>query len=119
MDQCCGTGTVGTVTFCCVERGTGTVTCQKVRTGIGTAISYGSGPVIKWYHKSSHKHTVKSCVFDFLQLTFFSFTFYNKFDETYQFFPCKKILDVKRQDFFQLIFPTAFYGLDTEPEPGP
>jgi hypothetical protein len=30
------------------------------------------------------------CVFDFLHLNFFLFTFYNKFDETYQFFPCKK-----------------------------
>ncbi len=35
--------------------GTGTVTCKKV--GKGTVINYGSGTVIKWYHKSSHKHT--------------------------------------------------------------
>ncbi len=26
--------------------------------GTGTVINYGSGTVIKWYHKSSHKHTV-------------------------------------------------------------
>jgi hypothetical protein len=52
--------------------GTGTVTCQKV----------GTGTVIKWHHKRSHKHTVSNCVFDFLHLTFFSFTFYNTFEET-------------------------------------
>jgi hypothetical protein len=34
--------------------GTGTVTCQKV----GTVTYYGSGTLIKWYHKSSHKHAV-------------------------------------------------------------
>jgi hypothetical protein len=36
--QCCGTGTVGTVTFCLSETGTGTV------------INYGSGSG-KWNHK--------------------------------------------------------------------
>jgi hypothetical protein len=35
--------------------GTGIVTCQKV--GTGTVINYGSGTYVKWYHKSSHKHT--------------------------------------------------------------
>ncbi len=44
VEQCCGTGTVGTVTFCCVEPEP--VTCQKV--GAGTVINYGSGTVIKW-----------------------------------------------------------------------
>jgi hypothetical protein len=39
--------------------GTGIETCQKV--GTGTVINYGSGTVIKWYHKSSHKHT-KLCL---------------------------------------------------------
>ncbi len=33
----------------------------------------------------------------------FSFTFYNKFDDTYQFIPCKKAYYVERQDFFQKI----------------
>jgi hypothetical protein len=46
----------------------------------------------------------------------FSLTFYNKFDETSQFFPCKIAYCVKRQDFFE---KTAFYSLDTEPEPEP
>jgi hypothetical protein len=34
----------------------------------------------------------------FLNLTFFSFTFYNKIDETSQFFPCKKPLPVPTGD---------------------
>jgi hypothetical protein len=38
--------------------GTGTETCQKVGIGTETVINYGSGTVRKWYHKSSHKHTV-------------------------------------------------------------
>jgi hypothetical protein len=50
--------------------GTGTVTCHKI--GTGTVINYGSGTVIKWYHKSSQKHRVQNCVFDFLHLTFFN-----------------------------------------------
>jgi hypothetical protein len=42
---------------------------QKV--GTGTVINYGSGTVLKWYHKSSHKHTVQNCGIDFLHLKFF------------------------------------------------
>ncbi len=57
---------------------------------------------------------------DFLHLTFFSFTFYNKFDKTYQFFPCKKAYYVKRQEFQKNLFEKfAVYGLDMEPEPEP
>jgi hypothetical protein len=56
----------------------------------------------------------------FSRLTFFSFTFYKKIDETCQFFHCKKAYNVKRQDFFQkIILCCAFYGLDTESEPEP
>jgi hypothetical protein len=46
--------------------------------------------------------TINNCitVFDFFYSTFFSFKFYNKFDETYQFFLCKKACYVKRQDVF-------------------
>jgi hypothetical protein len=46
-------------------------------------------------------------------LTFFSFTFFNKFDGTYKFFPCQK------GNIFSQIFweNCAFYGLDKEPEP--
>jgi hypothetical protein len=91
----CGTGTRS-----------GPVTCQKVRTG--TVIKYGSGTVIKWYHKSSHKPT-QNCVFDFLHLTFFSFTFYHKFDETYQIFPYKKAYNVKRKDFSKIFLKTIFF----------
>jgi hypothetical protein len=40
----------------------------------------------------------------FIYVAFFSFTFYNKFDETYQFFLCKTAHCVKRQDFFKNIF---------------
>ncbi len=59
-------------------------------------------------------------MFDFLDLTFFSFTFYKKFDENYKFIPWKKALFVKRQDFFQIFFEScAFYHLDTKPEPEP
>ncbi len=53
-------------------------------------------------------------MFDFFHLTFFSFTFYNKFDKTYQFFL------VKDKFFLEnFLGKTAFYGLDTEPEPEP
>ncbi len=49
VDQCCGTGTVGTVTFCLCET--------------GTVINYGSGTgiviVIEWNHKS-FKDTITS-----------------------------------------------------------
>jgi hypothetical protein len=46
----------------------------------GTVINYCSGTVIKWYHKSSHKHTVpfKLC-FGFPSFKIFSFTFSHKF----------------------------------------
>ncbi len=47
----------------------------------------------------------------------FLYTFYNKFDDTYQFLSCKKAYCVKRQDFFSNFFKTAFYGVDTKPEP--
>jgi hypothetical protein len=51
---------------------------------------------------------------------FFSFTFYNKFDKTYQFFPCKKALNVKKARFFPIFFLNyAFYGLDTGPKQEP
>jgi hypothetical protein len=71
-------------------RGTGTVTCQKV--GTRTVIGNGSGAVMKWYHKSSKvlTNTQYKSVY-FLNLNFFSFTFYNKFDETDQFFLVKKL----------------------------
>ncbi len=50
--------------------GTGTVTFKKV--GTGTVINYGYViTVLKWYHKSSHKHTVKNCIFHFRHLLFF------------------------------------------------
>jgi hypothetical protein len=55
-------------------------------------------------------------------LTFLSFTFYIKYDETDKFFLCKNLtmLNLKRQDFIQKIFEKfAFYGLDMEPEPEP
>jgi hypothetical protein len=47
----CGTGTGGTGTG-------GTVTCQNVKAGTGIVINYGSGTVIIWYYKKSHKHTL-------------------------------------------------------------
>jgi hypothetical protein len=85
--------------------GTGTVSCQKVGNRTGTVIGDDSGTVIKWYHKSSKvlTNTQYKSVY-FLHLKFFSFTFYNKFDETYQFFPCKKAYNVKRKDFFKTNF---------------
>ncbi len=49
--------------------GTGTVTCSKV--GIGTVINYSSG--------TGTRYKIK-------YLTFFSFTFYNKFVEIYKLF---------------------------------
>ncbi len=50
----------------------------------------------------------------------FSFTFYDKFDETCQFFPCKKSLLRKKARFFpNFLGNCAFYGLGTEPEPEP
>ncbi len=36
-----------------------------------------TGTVIKWNHKSSHRHSIKLCN-DLLHSTFFSFTFYKK-----------------------------------------
>jgi hypothetical protein len=57
--------------------------------GTGTVIIYGSGTGTRY----------KIFLFDFLHLTF-----YNKFDKTYQFFPCKKVYYVKRQDFFQIFY---------------
>ncbi len=53
-------------------------------------------------------------------ITKFSVTFYDKFDETCKFFPCKQAYYVKRQDFFQNFWENcAFYGVGTEPEPEP
>ncbi len=74
--QCCKTGTGGTVTFCL--RGTGTL--------------------IKWNHKNWH--SIKLC-FWFPSFNIFSFIFYNKLDEAYQFFPCRKPYYVKWQDIFK------------------
>ncbi len=54
-------------------------------------------------------------VFDYLQLTFCSFTFYNKFVNIYNLSPCKKADYVKRKQIFKEKF--AFYGIDMELEP--
>ncbi len=92
-------------------------------TGTETVINYGSGTVIKWYHKSSHKHTVNNCLFYFLHLTLFSFTFYKKFDETYKKIFLSKSLECKKARFFQkkifkiLIVPSRIQGQKT-PDPG-
>jgi hypothetical protein len=47
-----------------LTNGTEAVTCYKV--GTGTVINYGSGTgsgtVIKWNHKSSHRHSLKLCI---------------------------------------------------------
>ncbi len=67
-----GTGT-GTRT------GTVPVTCEKVGTETGTVINYGSGTGTRdkiMYLISFIKH-------------FFPFTFYHKFVEIYELFPCK------------------------------
>jgi hypothetical protein len=45
----------------------------------GTGTGTGTG---------TQRHSIKMSIW-FPSLAFFSFTFYNKFDETYQFFPCK------------------------------
>ncbi len=68
--------------------GTGTVTCQKI----------GTGPVRKWYHKSSQKHRVQNCVFD---LSFFHSHFTMKL---INFFRVKKLRMQKNKIFFQTIF---------------
>ncbi len=46
--QCGGTGTVEAVTFC--------------RSGTETVINYDSGTVVKWNHKSSHRHSITLCI---------------------------------------------------------
>jgi hypothetical protein len=52
--------------------------------GTRTVINYGSGTVIKWNHKSSHRHSIKLCTaFNFLHSTFFSLTFFKKLDASY------------------------------------
>jgi hypothetical protein len=52
----------------------------------------GTGTLIKWNHKSSHRHSIKLCtVFDAPHLTFFSLKFYDNFDKTYRFFLVKKL----------------------------
>jgi hypothetical protein len=56
-------------------------------------------------------------VFDYLHLTFFSFTFYNKFVDIYNLFPCKTAYYVKRKQIFKEKF--AFYDKDMELEPEP
>jgi hypothetical protein len=50
-------------------------------------------------------------------MTFFSFTFYNKFVDIYNLFPCKTAYYVKKKQFFLEKF--AFYGIDMELEPEP
>jgi hypothetical protein len=85
--------------------GTGTVIFQKV--GTGTIINYGYGTVIKVSQHFSQTHSIKLCI-DFLHLTFFSFAFYYKFDETYKFFPCKKALNVKGMVFVKKNFENCF-----------
>ncbi len=69
--------------------------------------------------KFSQTHSIKLCtVFDFLHLTFFSFTFYNKFDENCLCFLWEKLRKWKGKIFSKIIFENcAFYGLNTEPEP--
>ncbi len=57
--------------------GTGTVTCLKV--GTGTVINYGSGTWTR--HKIMY-------LISFIK-HFFSFTFYQKFVEIHELFPCK------------------------------
>ena len=42
-------------------------------------------------------------------LDFLPFTFYNKFDETYQFIPRNKAYYVKGQDFSKFFFKTVFF----------
>ncbi len=76
LSQCCRTGalTVGTVTFYLVEP-------DGRKVGTGTVINYGSGPVEKCYHKSSHKHSRKLC-------TGFLFT---SFKKIINFFLLKKL----------------------------
>jgi hypothetical protein len=62
-------------------------TCnQCCATGTGTFCPVEPEPehVKKWEPEP------ENYVFNFLHLTFFSFPFHNKFDETCQFFPCKK-----------------------------
>jgi hypothetical protein len=68
--------------------GTGTVTCQKV--GTGTVINYGYVTVLKWYHKSSHKHTVQNCVFPVRHLIFFHSHFTINLMKPINFFLVKK-----------------------------
>jgi hypothetical protein len=62
--------------------GTGTVTCKKV--GTGTVINYGYViTVLKWVsQRFSQTHSIKLCI-SFPSFNIFSFTFYDKFDETY------------------------------------
>jgi hypothetical protein len=51
---------------------------------------------------------------------FFSFTFYLKFVEIHELFPCKTAYKVKTKKKFQNFFKKfAFYGLDMELEPEP
>ncbi len=74
----------------------------------------GTRIVIKWNPKSSHRHsTIQNCVFYFLHLKFFSFTFYDELDDTYQILPCKIAYYVKRQDFFFNLENCAEYGAGT------
>jgi hypothetical protein len=56
-------------------------------------------------------------VFYYLHLTFFSFTFYNKFVDIYNLLPCKTAYYVKRNQIFKE--KLAFYGIDMEQEPEP
>ncbi len=116
--KCCGTETVGTVTFC----------CSGTNCNLMTDLSW-TGSVIKWNLKSSHRHIIKWCIW-FPSFNIILFTFYKKFDENHQFFPRKKAYYVKRQYFFQICFSKlcflwSSYGARTgtvtcqksEPEP--
>jgi len=87
--------------------GTRTVTCQK-----------GTGTIINLRFRNRNKMVtlkLKLCIW-FPSFNIFTFIFYNKLYETYQFFPRKKSLECKKARFFQF-FLLLFNGLDTEPEP--
>ncbi len=109
-------GTVETITFC--RSGTETVNLITDLRGTGTVINYGSGTVIKWNHKSSHRYSTKMWIW-FPSFRIFSFTI---FSETDKFFPCKKAYYVKRQDFsnnlLNLCFLWSRYGTVTWTGPG-
>ncbi len=59
---------------------------------------------------------IKLCIW-LPSLKKFFFTFYNKFVDFYNLFPCKTAYYVKRKHIFKEKF--AFYGIDMELEPEP